>query len=141
MGGSSMSKWMISHATAALFSPFLSIAIISLVVAISTNQFIGMFEGAWVLLYLIYIYLFISLPILLIASFIKNNTLKQTYAMNLILLILVGIVVQFFLFTSGPNYLAILLYIVIISLSYLFVQTVVEHFIATKLNIVDEDRV
>lgn len=136
-----MSKWMISHATAALFSPFLSIAIISLVVAISTNQFIGMFEGAWVLLYLIYIYLFISLPILLIASFIKNNTLKQTYAMNLILLILVGIVVQFFLFTSGPNYLAILLYIVIISLSYLFVQTVVEHFIATKLNIVDEDRV
>lgn len=136
-----MSKWMISHATAAIFSPFLSIIIISLVVAISTNQFIGMFEGAWVLLYLIYIYLFISLPVLLMASFIKNHTLKQKYAMNFIILILIGIVVQYFIFTSGPNYLAVFLYIVIITLSYLFVQTVVEHFIATKLNIVDEDRV
>ena len=136
-----MSKWMISHATAAMFSPFLSIFIISLVVAITTNQYIGMFDGAGVLLYLIYIYLFISLPILLITTLFKNNTVKQKYTINFIVLILVGIVVQFFIFTSGPNYLAIFLYIVIITLSYMFVQTVVENFIATKLNIVDEDRV
>ena len=136
-----MSKWMISHATAAMFSPFLSIFIISLIVAISTNQFIGIFEGAAVLLYLIYIYLFISLPILLIASLIKTNTSKQKYAMNFGILVFVGIIVQFFIFTSGPNYIAIFLYLVVITISYLFVQTIVEHFISTKLSIVDEDRV
>lgn len=132
---------MISHATAAIFSPFLSIIIISLVVAISTNQYLGMFEGAWILLYFIYIYLFIAVPILLVASFIKNKSIKQMNIINFVVLTLVGIILQFFVFTSGANYLFVLLYILIISISYLFVQFNVEYFIVTKLNIIDEDRV
>lgn len=134
-----MSRWIISHSTATILSPFLSAFIICLIVAITTNQFVGMFDGVAILLFIEYIYLFISLPILFAASFIKFKTVRQKYITQLAILFIVGFLLELVLLTNGMNYFVVFLYVVIIALTYLFVQLVVEVFISSKLNIIDED--